>query len=72
MTEIPATDCVSGIEPLEMDDGELFESAILIVKTSTGNGEGAITYAATPGMSHWECLGMLHDTMSRLTGNRDD
>lgn len=61
MPEVPASDAVPGIEPLDLDEGDLIESAVLVVKVSHPTGTASIHRAQSSGMSYWEALGMLHD-----------
>ena len=65
---VEATSLVPGIEPLELPDDALVEAAVLLVKVSNSDGTASLHRATTAGMSHWETVGMLYDTLSGMAG----
>lgn len=66
--EVPASDAVATMEPLDLQEGDLIEGAVLLVKVSTGDGPGALYRCISPGMSHWEALGILTDAANDVLG----
>lgn len=52
--------CDTGIEPIELEEDEFLEGAVVVVKIARVD-SSSITRAASPGLSHWEQLGMLMD-----------
>lgn len=66
--KVPASDAVVGVDPLEVDDGELIEASVLLVKVSMPDGGSALHRAQTSGMSHWEAMGMLLDALDDARG----
>lgn len=53
-------DVVADLKDIELEDDELVEGVVLIIKVS-GDGHSKVGAAGTPGMSHWEMLGMVRD-----------
>lgn len=66
MTEIAPGDVVADMEPIDMEDGELVEGAIIIVKTSRADGLATRVLGASPGLSHWEQIGLLTSALDSL------
>lgn len=64
--EIGAHDLVASIESIEVEDGSLVECAVVLVKVSNADGTSSLHRAGTPGMSHWEGLGMLYDSLDGM------
>lgn len=70
--DVPVTAALSGIEPLDLEAEELIEAAVVLVKVSLPDGRSALHSTTTPGLSHWEKLGILVDAADGMRGGWDD
>lgn len=61
-----AASVLTGIEDLELEEGELIEATVVIVKTVRPDGKSYLRHAATEGISPWEMLGMTQDTLDQM------
>lgn len=65
------TDVATTVLPpgdLDLDPGDLVESAILLVKVSKADDTSAIHQVHTVGSSHWERIGLLTDALDHQRG----
>ena len=55
-----------GIEPLDLADGDVVESAIIILKTGNAEDGSAVHRTISGALSHWEAIGLLTDALDGL------
>ena len=56
-----------GFQSLDLEPGDVIEGGIVILKIANANEDGSTMHRAiSPGLSHWEALGMLTDALDGM------
>lgn len=67
MRQIDGPELAAGVPPLEVEDDGLIESVVMLVKVSNGDGTSSLHRVETEGMSYWEAVGMVYDSLQGMS-----
>lgn len=55
-----------GIQPLTLEPGDVIEGAVLLLKVGNATDGSSLHRVISPGLSHWEAVGMTLDASDAL------